>query len=275
MVFPVIVCARIFRYLRAHAFGFREIIFYSRCGAVRLDKYKNRSYARYPGTFGRSAQSIKRSGRSRARRCCFLAASNHRDGRTIRHKRFILKYRRRRRVVCDRIVLKIPTWPRSVACQLATMGCSHPPFFCCPIGAREKIGRDGEKTEKKKTIIRLPLMAPGSTRHAATTLRWLLSHGHRPRLSNKRTGVFLFLFDVRVFTTIPAHDCSTCGQRCPAPKALFEHAHNRTGPGLWKILICPSLGCYRPSDRRQAPSGTRAWRRAAHVFRAFKSTCDR
>lgn len=140
------------------------------------------------------------------------------------------------------------------------MGCSHPPSFCCPIGAREKIGRDGEKTKKKKTIIRLPLMAPGSTRHTATTLRWLLSHGHRPRLSNKRTGVFLFLFDVRVFTMIPAHDCSACGQRRPAPKALFEHAHNRTGPGPWKILIHPSLGCYRPPDRPKPPSGTRAWR---------------
>lgn len=105
----------------------------------------------------------------------FWRRRNHRDGRTIiRRKRFISKYSRRRRVLCDRIVLKIPTWPRSVACQLATMGCSHPPSFCCPTGElkrRPVETRGGGETEKKKTIIRLPLMAPGSTRHAATTLR--------------------------------------------------------------------------------------------------------
>lgn len=67
-------------------------------------------------------------------------------------------------------------------------------------------------------------MAPGSTRHTATTLRWLLSHGHRPRLSNKRTGVCLFvsflrtrfhddlgtrLFDLRAIAQLLKHCLNT------------------------------------------------------------------
>lgn len=36
MVFLVIACARISRYLRPYEFGFREVVFYGRCGAVLL-----------------------------------------------------------------------------------------------------------------------------------------------------------------------------------------------------------------------------------------------
>lgn len=132
---------------------------------------------------------------------------------------------------------------------------THRPFVVRRASGRRSVETGGGGNGEKKTIIRLPLlMAPGSTRHAATTLRWLLSHGHRPRLSNKRTGVFLFLFDVRVFTTIPAtrpfHDLRPT--MVGSQSIVWTRAQRVREK---KILIYPCLGCYRPPDRPKPPPG--------------------